>query len=182
MAGGAIPERIRWTVQTMAIRPGDRLLEIGCGRGSAVSLVCERLGDGRITAIDRSLTMVKIAEERNASQVAAGKATFQVAALDAADLAGERFDKVFAINVNLFWVRSSVRELEIVRRALKPKGAIFLCYEPPEMSRATAIADRVAGFLTGQRFEVTTSFATTRRATALVCLTARPVARSGAVT
>jgi len=159
----------------MAVRPGDRLLEIGCGRGAGVSLVCDRLRTGQIVAIDRSTTMVKIAEQRNAEHVAAGKAVFQTAPLDAADLAGPRFDKVFAVNVNLFWVRSSASDLDRVRRLLKPKGAMFLTYEPPEVARAKAIADRLAGFLTEQRFDVTTTFSSTRR-TALVCLTARPVA------
>jgi cyclopropane fatty-acyl-phospholipid synthase-like methyltransferase len=157
----------------MAVGHGDRLLEIGCGRGGAVSLVCERLDGGKIIAIDRSVTMVKIAEQRNHAHVAAGKAVFQTAALDAAHLAGKRFDKIFAVNVNLFWVRSSVSDLELVRRLLKPHGALYLTYEPPETARAKAIADRVGAFLAENRFTVTTSFATTRRSSALVCMTAR---------
>ncbi|MCP2321651.1 cyclopropane fatty-acyl-phospholipid synthase-like methyltransferase [Hamadaea flava] len=174
MAVGAIPERVRWTVDTMGVRPGDRLLEIGCGRGAAVSLVCDRLRSGQITAIDRSLTMVKYAEQRNAEHVAAGRAAFQTAPLDAADLLRRRFDKVFAVNVNLFWVRSSASDLDIIRRLLKPSGAMFLTYEPPAIGRAQAIAERVAGFLTEQRFDVTTVYGSTHRS-ALVCLTARPV-------
>ncbi|MEV0273871.1 methyltransferase domain-containing protein [Hamadaea sp. NPDC050747] len=173
MAVGAIPERVRWTVEKMAVRPGDRLLEIGCGRGAAVSLVCDRLRSGQITAIDRSLTMVKYAEQRNAEHVAAGRAVFQTAPLDGADLPRRRFDKVFAVNVNLFWVRSSASDLDIIRRLLKPSGAMFLTYEPPAIARAEAIADRVATFLTEQRFDVTTTYGATHRS-ALVCLTARP--------
>ncbi|NUR71431.1 MAG: class I SAM-dependent methyltransferase [Hamadaea sp.] len=174
MLVGAIPERVRWTVANMAVRPGDRLLEIGCGRGAAVSLVCDRLRSGQITAIDRSLTMVKFAEQRNAEHVAAGRAVFQTTALDAADLPARKFDKVFAVNVNLFWVRSSASDLEIVRRLLKPSGAMFLTYEPPTPGRAEAIAGRIAGFLTEQRFEVTTTYGTTHRS-ALVSLVAKPV-------
>ncbi|GAA4731987.1 hypothetical protein Prum_003300 [Phytohabitans rumicis] len=156
----------------MGIRPTDRILEIGCGRGSAVSLICERLDGGRITAIDRSITMVKLAEQRNDAHVAAGKAVFHAAALDAADLDDDRFDKVFAINVNLFWVRSSERELDHVRSLLKPSGALYLVYEPPDSSRAAAIADRIAPFLTEHGFTTTVSMATTRRSMALVCLKA----------
>jgi trans-aconitate methyltransferase len=36
------------------VRPGERLLEIGCGSGVAAALVCARLDDGRLLAIDRS--------------------------------------------------------------------------------------------------------------------------------
>lgn len=175
MAVGAIPERIRWAVETMAVDPADRLLEIGCGRGTAVHLVCQRLVEGKITAIDRSLTMVKIAEERNSGHVASGRAAFQAVPLDAVDLSGEQFDKVFAINVNLFWVRSSAGQAEIVRGLLKPDGTVFLCYEPPGMPRAKMIAERVSGLLTELGFAVSASFATTRRSTALLCLTTRPI-------
>jgi len=154
----------------MGIRPADRILEVGCGRGTAVSLICERLDGGRITAIDRSITMVKVAEQRNQAHVAAGKAAFHAVALDAARFDGERFDKVFAVNVNLFWVRSSTRELDRVRRLLKPTGAVYLFYAPPDASRAAAIADRIAPFLTEHGFTTTVSKATTSHSTALVCL------------
>ncbi|GLH96585.1 SAM-dependent methyltransferase [Phytohabitans aurantiacus] len=168
----SIPERIRWAVETLGIRPTDRILEIGCGRGSAVSLICERLDGGRVTAIDRSITAVKQAEQRNEANVTAGKVVFQAAPLDTANLEGERFDKVFAVNVNLFWVRSSARELDIVRRLLKPGGAMYLFYEPPDASRAAAIADRIAPFLTEHGFDTSVSMATSSRSMALVCMKA----------
>jgi SAM-dependent methyltransferase len=133
VTGTAIPARIRWAVQILAPAPDDRLLEIGCGPGVAVSLVCEHLAGGRIVAVDRSATAIARAARRNAACVAAGKAILHTAALSSlrpADLPGglEGFDKVFAMNVNLFWVRSPARELALVRSLLRPGGALYLFY------------------------------------------------------
>src|SRR5215211_7786601 len=73
MAGKA-SERFLWAVDTLQVRPTDRVLEVGCGHGVAVSLVCERLTTGTITAIDRSPKMIEMATRRNREHVDAGTA------------------------------------------------------------------------------------------------------------
>ena len=98
MAGKA-SERLVWAVDTLEVRPADRLLEIGCGHGVAVSLVCERLATGTITAIDRSPKMIEMATRRNREDVDAGRAVLEATALEDVDLGDRRFEKVFAFNV-----------------------------------------------------------------------------------
>ncbi|KQR08241.1 hypothetical protein ASF78_18230 [Cellulomonas sp. Leaf334] len=56
----------------MRIRPTDRVLEVGCGRGAAAALVCARLDGGRLLALDRSATMTDAARRRNRASVTAG--------------------------------------------------------------------------------------------------------------
>src|SRR3954449_10710905 len=120
--------RFVWAVNTMALDPADRLLEVGCGHGVAVSLVCERLTSGRITAIDRSQKMIEMAARRNREHVARGRAVLMTAALENADLGDERFDKVFAFNVAAFWLQPK-DALGIVRRHLAPEGAVYIFWD-----------------------------------------------------
>src|SRR6185312_16005586 len=98
-------ERFVWAVDTLALDPADRVLEVGCGQGVAVSLVCERLTSGRITAIDCSRKMIEMAARRNREHVATGRAVLKEAALEQVDCDGGRFEKVFAFNVAPFWLQ-----------------------------------------------------------------------------
>lgn len=110
--------RVVRAVEALGVRGGDRVLEIGCGRGVAVALVCGRLTGGRITAIDRSEKAIEAPQRRNAEHVAAGRAVFRTAALETVDLTDETFDRIFAINVNLFWVRRPTAELDLIATLL----------------------------------------------------------------
>jgi SAM-dependent methyltransferase len=147
-------ERLGWAVQTLEVKPGDRLLEIGCGHGVAVSLVCQRLDGGAITAIDRSPKMIEAASKRNAEYAAAGVATFQTATPLEADLSAKLFDKVFAINVGMFWRQRPVRELEIIGEHLAPGGRLFLFYDSPPCSDALPDARPAVALLEGNGLAV----------------------------
>jgi cyclopropane fatty-acyl-phospholipid synthase-like methyltransferase len=130
----SIPQRIAAAVELLAVQPHDHVLEIGCGNGAAAALVCERVGDGRLDAIDRSETQIRLARKRNHACVKSGKATFQVMALESATLDDAQFDKIFAINVNAFWLRYE-KPLAAVKRLLKPHGAFFIFYQQPTTAK-----------------------------------------------
>ena len=126
-------DRITWAVETLDPAPGDEVLEVGCGHGVAVSLVCERLRDGSITAIDRSQKMIDAAARRNAGYVASGRARLQTASLHEADLPEGRFDKVFALRVAAMW-KQPHGELAVARRVLAPGGTLHVFLETPDWS------------------------------------------------
>ena len=123
-------ERLRAIVDGLEIRPGDRVLEIGCGHGVAATMVCERLDGGRLTAIDRSAKMIEAAARRNAAHVEAGLAEFLVATLEAADLGERRFELIFAVRVGLFH-REPERARELAERWLAPQGALHAFFDEP---------------------------------------------------
>src|SRR5215216_2026142 len=121
-------ERFVWAVDTLALDLSDRVLEVGCGHGVAVSVVCERLTSGRITAIDRSEKMIEMAARRNREHVAEGKAVLKAAALEQADFGGERFDKIFAFNVAPFWLQPK-QALGTVQRHLAADGVVYVFWD-----------------------------------------------------
>ena len=125
---GRASERLAWAVDTLEVRPADRVLEVGCGHGVAVFLVCERLTTGTITAIDRSPKMIAMATRRNREHVDAGRAELEAVALEDADLGDRRFDKVFAFNVAPFWQRPAAA-LGAVREHLVRDGTVYIFWD-----------------------------------------------------
>lgn len=144
----AIPERIGWAVGIVDARGPDSLLEVGCGRGAAVGLIAAQLTSGRILGLDRSAGAIAAARKRNSTWEASGKAHFVHSPLSDLASDGDRFDKIFAINVNLFWTDPAA-ELPVVRKRLKEKGTLYLFYEPPAARRREEIAEKVAAGFSG---------------------------------
>ena len=126
--------RLLAVVERLDLRPDHRVLEIGCGHGVAATFVCERLEDGRLTAVDRSPKMIDAARRRNAEHVEAGRAEFLVAELEALELGDRRFDLVFAVRVGLFH-RDPGRARGLVEPWLAADGSVHTFFDPPQRRR-----------------------------------------------
>jgi cyclopropane fatty-acyl-phospholipid synthase-like methyltransferase len=147
-----IPGRIRWAIETLAVEPNDRLLEIGGGPGVAASLVCERLARGRLLLVDRSATAIERTRRRNSEHVASGRLALETVDVADFDPGRARFDKVFGVNVNVFWTTPATEELARIRRALEHDGRLFLFYETPGPARAHQTVGRVVDALRANGF------------------------------
>lgn len=147
-------QRIAWAVDLMRIAPTDRVLEIGCGHGVAVTLICEQLGGGTVRAIDRSQKMVDAATQRNAEAVRDGIAAFQTADLQSANLGSATFDKVLAIHVPVLLRGDPGRELTIIRRLLVPGGRLYLSGHPLDPTTTDTDVPRLAAELESAGFSV----------------------------
>lgn len=156
---GAIPRRVTEAVALLDVRPADRLLEIGCGGGVAIQRISPLLSTGTITAIDRSPHAVARATARNSDGIEAGRVTlaraaFSAPALAAAGLPDRRYDKIFAIDVNLFWTGPATAELALAADLLAPGGALYAFYDPPggrdeEIAAKVSAGFTAAGFTAG---------------------------------
>ena len=147
-----IPARIRWAVDVMDVQPTDSVLEIGCGPGAGAELICQRLTTGKLFAIDRSESGVDRTKRRCKEHVEAGRLTVRQIDLATLRVPVKRLNKVFAFNVNLFWVRECADEVALLHERVLPGGAVYLFYEStrpeqvPDMIRNASAALTDGGF------------------------------------
>ena len=119
-------ERLRRIVDALDVQPGERVLEIGCGHGVAVTYLQER--GARVTAIDRSPKMVAAATQRNPD------AEILLGTLEDIDLGERRFDAILAVRVGLFH-REPERARALAERWLAPGGRLLAETDFPALSR-----------------------------------------------
>jgi trans-aconitate methyltransferase len=161
---GKVPERIRLAVHQVDPRPGEQILEIGCGPGVAAVLVADRIDGGHLVAIDRSATALERATARNADRL--DRVSF--VHTDLAGFEPDRvFDKAFCVNVNVFWTRPADPELEVLTGCLRPGGQLFVCYESPGGRPSERVVLRVTEALSRHGFTVSV------RSRPLLCFTGR---------
>lgn len=128
----------------------ETLLEIGCGHGVATRLALERLSSGRIVALDRSQKMIDAVVAGSPDD---GRLSVRAEALEDADFGGERFDAIFAINVDLN-LRLGTRWAPLLKTLLKPGGRVVLAFDPPPgLSKGHAFADKSLDRLAKAGFE-----------------------------
>jgi SAM-dependent methyltransferase len=139
-----VPERLTVAVALLDPVPGDRVLEIGCGRGAGAELVLGRLrGRGTYVGLDRSPAAIAAASRRVAGHLDAGTARFVPAALADADPGMGPFSAVLAVDVNLFWTGPARRELDVLSALLAPRGRVLLSFAPPDPAAIDRLLESV---------------------------------------
>lgn len=123
-------DRFNWAIKIMNVLPEDKILEIGCGTGISIESIASNLTKGKITAIDRSKTMIEKATKRNLLYIKSKKA--EVIHCNLLQLTKRvTNNKVFCFNVNLFWTKKSIKkEADILKKIISPKGLLFIFYGP----------------------------------------------------
>lgn len=149
-----IPPRIRWAVDTMDVQSGDNILEIGCGPGAGAEAICAKLETGRLFAIDRSESGVDRTKRRNQKYVDAGRLTVRQIDLATLRVPVKRLNKVFAFNVNLFWVRECADEVALLHERVVPGGAVYLFYEANRPELVPNIVGKASAALSAAGFRV----------------------------
>ncbi|MCY4115032.1 MAG: class I SAM-dependent methyltransferase [Chloroflexi bacterium] len=135
---------VAWVIDGLALRPGDLVLDAGCGYGACFDELRRR--GARIVGIDRSAAMVEKASQSEGDGAPLG---LGVADLQSLPIADGAVDRVLA-NYVLFHVPDLELALQEIRRVLKPGGRAVLTTNASD-SQAVLIelhrqAARAAGY------------------------------------
>jgi SAM-dependent methyltransferase len=107
------------------IRPGDRVLDIGCGCGETCLEIGRAVGaEGEVLGIDCTRTFLDVANaERDLAQLS--HVRYVLGDAQAYELPRDHFDVAFS-RFGVMFFESAVRALRNARRALKPGGKVGL--------------------------------------------------------
>lgn len=128
----ALSERLQTVLDALPLRPGLRVLDVGCGLGALARAMSKRVAPGgHVLGLDRSARAIEQALSGSAADVAAGLLSFRlVAAEDFALEAGEApFDLIVAVRVGALDGRHPEvgdRAWPRLRAALAPGGRVFV--------------------------------------------------------
>jgi ubiquinone/menaquinone biosynthesis C-methylase UbiE len=129
-------------LERAAVRPGERVIDIGCGAGATTIALARRVGAaGRVVGIDVSRPMLARAAERLAPdlpvELVLADATSHAFAPGGFDLLFSRFGVMF--------FAEPMRAFANLRAALRPGGRLlFACFRSPQENPFVMLALRAA--------------------------------------
>jgi len=108
-------------IERMHVPPDARVLDVGCGSGWASRLLAGLAIDGRVTGIDISDEMIRVARQSSKSF---NNVDFQVASAERLPFANAEFTHAFSME-SLYYYGEILDAIGEVHRVLKP-GAMFV--------------------------------------------------------
>jgi 2-polyprenyl-3-methyl-5-hydroxy-6-metoxy-1,4-benzoquinol methylase len=123
---GKEPELRRLIADLAQLRPGEAVLDVGCGTGTLALEVCERVGiTGRVYGIDPSQQMIAYARRKAAERSLS--VNFQLGVVEQLAFPDHSFDVVLCTwMIHHLPIADKQRGLAEIARVLKPGGRLLL--------------------------------------------------------
>lgn len=108
-------------------KPGENVLELGCGHGRTLREIARRVAPGLAVGVDPSEVMRSVARRTLRREIAAGRARIEDGRADRVPCPDAGFDKVVSVHTLYFWpdLDAGLREL---RRVLRDGGELLLAF------------------------------------------------------
>jgi SAM-dependent methyltransferase len=121
--------RSRWVLSLLGLEREHHVLEVGFGPGVDVERTATIVSEGMVAGVDHSPTMLRMASERNAAAIAAGRVHLEIGSAARLPFDAGSFDRVFSINCVQFWpdLAAGIGE---ARRVLEPGGRLAIAIQP----------------------------------------------------
>jgi SAM-dependent methyltransferase len=123
--------RLAFIVEALPLKPGIRVLEIGCGPGAAARAVAKKIGNGYVLGIDRSAKAIAQAKAGSEAELAEGHLEFRQVSIEDFELEKNEkpFDIAFAVRVGALDGRhpeAGRKAIERIRKALIKGGHLYI--------------------------------------------------------
>jgi ubiquinone/menaquinone biosynthesis C-methylase UbiE len=117
----AAPNRL--AIDALDLRPGQSILEIGCGPGLALQSMARQVPAIELYGVDHSPVMIAQAAARNRTMVAQGRLHLVEGTWAELPWPDRSFDRILMVNVAYFF-RAGGADLREARRVLRPDGKL----------------------------------------------------------
>ena len=118
----------RWGLSHVSVNKDDTILDVGCGGGKTVNTLAKMATQGKVYGIDYSEDCVKVASKINKKLIVAGRVEILHTSVESLPFPPGFFDLVTAVETYYFWP-DLIKNLEEIRRVLKPGGSVILINE-----------------------------------------------------
>ncbi|MCI0724613.1 MAG: class I SAM-dependent methyltransferase [Acidobacteria bacterium] len=132
----------RMALWLLRLRPRDHILEIGFGHGRTIARAAGLAPLGKISGVEVSEQMAKMASRRNRRLIAAGRVDLRVSQDGRLPFPDQSFDKVYSVHTLYFWEDPAAQLCEI-KRVMKPGACFALGFRPRDEQTQASFPDSV---------------------------------------